>query len=876
VNPEQESFTGRTRKRTTRPVVHLIDSLAKSVITIGGIGTIVAVSTVALFLVVVIWPLFKGAEVSDASCYKSPWPGGVEPVQVGIDEYQVLGWALLPGGRVITFDASSGKVITARSLAEKGDATITAVSVPPAGPEMVLGMSDGSVRLARLQFKTSFMEVEDVPEELAELKIGEKSRLGEGIAEVTPLGQFRVQKLEISVEKPSGVSMDSAIVAAGHTVSDRDVVFAMLGKNGKLRVVRSEKRENMLTGKESLVPVKTMDLPLPPGEGLPRWVRVSELGVHVFAVWESGRALRFNMRDVKEARVAEELDLTPEGDARLTALHFMIGETTLISGDSTGTVRAWFPFRNMDNVVDGWGTAMAHRFRTGRKSAVTSLASSPRSRIFACGFADGSTGLYFMTSEKRLALLDTEARQPVVSLAVAPKDNGLVAASKAGLCRYDFDPGHPEATFRSLFLKIWYEGYDGATWKWQSSSGFKGYEMKLSLIPLILGTIKATIYSLLLGAPLALLAAIFSSELLDPKVRARVKPTIELMASLPSVVLGFVAALVFAPIVQHALPSTLMAFFTIPFAILAGAYVWQALPRKFTLRMDRLRLLFILPVIALGSGMALLLGPVVESVFFAGNTLEWLSDPAVGSPLGAWALLLLPLSALAVAIVISRTIGSWMRSAGAGWPRGKYALLDAAKFLGGAVGAVVLALVIGSLLSAMGFDPRTPWALGGVALSPIGTYVQRNALVVGFVMGFLIIPIIYTISEDALSAVPDHLRSASLGAGATRWQTAVRIVVPTAMSGLFSALMIGLGRAVGETMVVLMAAGNTPVLEMNVFNGFRTLSANIATELPEAVRDSTHYRTLFLAALTLFAMTFVINTAAELVRLRFRKKALEL
>jgi phosphate transport system permease protein len=154
--------------------------------------------------------------------------------------------------------------------------------------------------------------------------------------------------------------------------------------------------------------------------------------------------------------------------------------------------------------------------------------------------------------------------------------------------------------------------------------------------------------------------------------------------------------------------------------------------------------------------------------------------------------------------------------------------------------------------------------------------VQRNALVVGFVMGFLIIPIIYTISEDALSAVPDHLRSASLGAGATRWQTAVRIVVPTAMSGLFSALMIGLGRAVGETMVVLMAAGNTPVLEMSVFNGFRTLSANIATELPEAVRDSTHYRTLFLAALTLFAMTFVINTAAEMVRLRFRKKALEL
>jgi phosphate transport system permease protein len=160
--------------------------------------------------------------------------------------------------------------------------------------------------------------------------------------------------------------------------------------------------------------------------------------------------------------------------------------------------------------------------------------------------------------------------------------------------------------------------------------------------------------------------------------------------------------------------------------------------------------------------------------------------------------------------------------------------------------------------------------------SPLDIYVQRNALIVGFVMGFAIIPIIYTLSDDALSSVPEHLRSASLGAGATQWQTATRIIIPTAMSGLFSALMIGLGRAVGETMIVLMALGNTPIMDWNIFNGARTLSANIAVELPEAVRNSTHYRTLFLAALVLFTMTFVLNTVAELVRLRFRKRAYQL
>jgi phosphate transport system permease protein len=96
------------------------------------------------------------------------------------------------------------------------------------------------------------------------------------------------------------------------------------------------------------------------------------------------------------------------------------------------------------------------------------------------------------------------------------------------------------------------------------------------------------------------------------------------------------------------------------------------------------------------------------------------------------------------------------------------------------------------------------------------------------------------------------------------------------MSGLFSAVMIGLGRAVGETMIVLMAAGNTPVLEWNIFNGFRTLSANIAVELPEAAQGSTHFRTLFLAALVLFTMTFILNTVAEVVRMRFRRRAYQL
>ncbi|MDW8479443.1 MAG: ABC transporter permease subunit [Xanthomonadales bacterium] len=183
------------------------------------------------------------------------------------------------------------------------------------------------------------------------------------------------------------------------------------------------------------------------------------------------------------------------------------------------------------------------------------------------------------------------------------------------------------------------------------------------------------------------------------------------------------------------------------------------------------------------------------------------------------------------------------------------------------VAAGVLALLLAALGVALGAEGR-----GGV----FGPYTQRNTLVVAFAMGFAVIPLIYTIAEDALSSVPEHLRAASLALGATPWQTALRVILPTAFSGIFAAVMIGMGRAVGETMIVVMAAGNTPLIDWNLFNGFRALSANIAVELPEAVRGGTLYRVLFLAALVLFLMTFVLNTVAEAIRLRFRRRAAQL
>ncbi len=151
-------------------------------------------------------------------------------------------------------------------------------------------------------------------------------------------------------------------------------------------------------------------------------------------------------------------------------------------------------------------------------------------------------------------------------------------------------------------------------------------------------------------------------------------------------------------------------------------------------------------------------------------------------------------------------------------------------------------------------------------------YQQRNLLVAGVAMGFALVPLIFTLAEDAIFSVPASLGQGSLALGATPWQTLMRVVLPAASSGIFAALMIGFGRAIGETMIVLMATGNTPVTDGGLFAGLRSLAANVAVEMPEAAAGSAHYRVLFLSALVLLVFTLVVNTFAELLRQRLRRR----
>jgi phosphate transport system permease protein len=378
--------------------------------------------------------------------------------------------------------------------------------------------------------------------------------------------------------------------------------------------------------------------------------------------------------------------------------------------------------------------------------------------------------------------------------AIAGKHDRMLFLDTAGkLHLFALNDPHPEANWHSLFGRVWYEGASEPKHEWQSTGSTDDFEPKLSLIPLIVGTLKGTLYALLFALPIALLAAVYTSVFLDPRFKRVVKPVMEIMASLPSVVLGFLAALWLAPIFETRVPSLLAMIVLVPFAAWLFGGWWAG--RPYTLR-RRIRygheVFFFAPLLLAVAWLAWQLGPLLERMLFV------YSDPASGAQIADFRL--------------------W-------WPQ------------------------------VTGTD-----------------FQQRNSLVVGFIMGFAVIPIIFTIAEDALTNVPQSLTSASLALGASRWQTAMWIVLPTASAGLFSAVMIGLGRAVGETMIVVMATGNTPIMDLNIFSGMRTLSANIAVELPEASHHGTLYRTLFLGAMILFIITFVVNTIAEVLRQRLREK----
>jgi phosphate transport system permease protein len=726
VRQRVQAASGRIRalKRT--------DRLAAMFIVLGGIGIVASVLGILVVIAAEAWPLFKAPE----SRALADLPLDESGLVLGVDEYQRYVYQVLPGGRLQLRRLSDGAVAGGFDLLDP-PGTVTAASRSLVGDDVAAGTADGRVSLVQIGFRPRYenqrlADVEFVPEGKGTIVLDDQER--------------PIRRLDYR-EDDSG-----ARAVAGQT-SDREVSVWLRGDDG------AERRAAVSVPAEERVTTLALG-------GTRQLVAGTDRGlVHHWLI------------DEDPPRLA---NVSPVSGAAITALAWILGDVTYVAGTSTGEVSAWFPVRLREEDPEP-AMVRAHVFPS-QGTEVRALGASTRDKSFFSLGADGSLQLHFLSSER--TLLRLRGRPDARGALITPKGDGLLLAQGDGhLSRFEISVPHPEITWQALFGKVWYEGYGKPEHVWQSTGATNDFETKFSLYPLVFGTLKGTLYALLFAIPLAVLGALYTSQFVHPTVRARVKPTVEVMAALPSVVIGFVAGLYLAPLVErHVVPVMLM-LFVMPLLGTMGVLIWGRLPLALVRRLKPgMELALILPLLLLGGWVSLKLGPALEAWLLGGDFRLWL-----GSALGL-------------------------------------------------------------------------------------TYDQRNCLVVGLAMGFAVIPIIFTIADDAFSAVPGSLTAGSLALGASRWQTALRVVLPTASPGVFSAIMIGFGRAVGETMIVLMATGNTPVLDWSIFNGMRTLSANIAVEIPEAPYGGTLYRVLFLAAAMLFLITFAVNTVAEVIRQRLRER----
>ena len=720
------------------------DHLARWGVAAGGLGVILAILLIFFYLLYEVAPLFKSAEMDEVARYNSP---AEAPLYLSMEEQAEIALRAYADGSLLFTSTTSGALIDQISLPVPAGVAVLQVVEDNGNPNlMAAGLSNGQVILFKQDYKISWPNDQRV---------------------ITPAINFPYENIPLSLFSDIGAIENLSISDS----EERLLVTASVAGQPKMTAFIKEKDflTETLTLKQQTVQLPMVSSPIKKLLTSPdqRWLYIATGQNQLNLV---------NIANIDSTYFHSTINLT-EDQSEVTDLQFLLGGVSLLAGDSTGTISQWFMVRDGDTQH----LQLIRTFHLGDKP-IARIISEHRRKGFMAADTTGDIGLFYTTAHRTL-FKQTLPISNIHQIALAPRGNYLMVDGSEGVSFQNINNEHPEISWSAIWEKVWYESYEQPEYIWQSSAANNDFEAKLSLTPLAFGTLKAAFYAMLLAAPLAICGAIYTAYFMAPVMRRKVKPVIELMEALPTVILGFLAGLWLAPLVENNLAGIFSLMLFVPVGILSFALFWDNLPSRIRhVIPEGWQAALLIPVVLFSGWLAMTLNGSLEQWLFNGDMKVWLTSE-LGIP----------------------------------------------------------------------FD-------------------QRNALVVGLAMGFAVIPTIFSIAEDAIFSVPKHLSYGSLALGATPWQTLTRVVLLTASPGIFSALMIGMGRAVGETMIVLMATGNTPIMDANIFEGMRTLAANIAVEMPESEVGSSHYRVLFLAALVLFAFTFVVNTAAEVIRHRLRKK----
>ncbi|MBV1919153.1 MAG: ABC transporter permease subunit [Pseudomonadales bacterium] len=730
------------------------DKAATVGVSIGGLSVVFSICLIFFYLLYEVIPLLMPASIHNEENLETAIPSTT--LYSVMEEQSQIGIAVNTDGNVRFYSAHTGSALKDEQVLTENITTVT--SEAPSKRLLGLGTESGSVLLIKHEYHSTYDE-------------NTQRTIHPSIS--YPYGENAIEIID-----------DVSVLSLAFRDGDSALTVAVLSENNEVYLKRFEKIESFLSDGVELEEKDTVRLPTPSEKvnnillsSDQRWLFLVEANkqVEVFDLTKSTNSMRIGV--VPVVNNTDNGDVS--GDVRITTSEFLLGGISLLLGDSQGRISQWFMVRD----ENGHRSLEKIREFSLSDSPITTLVTEHRRKGFVAGDEAGNIGL-FNTTANNAALIQSISATTIQHIVMSPRGDKMIvqAQGKAGHL-WEVDNEHPEVSFTSLWEEVWYENYDEPAYVWQSSSASNDFEPKFSVMPLTFGTMKAAFYAMLVAMPLAIGGAIFTAYFMAPALRKKVKPTIELMEAMPTVILGFLAGLWLAPLIEANLPGVVSLLMVTPVLILLAAYFWSRLPREFRTRIPPGWEPVLLMPVVIGAG-ALCMGSssFLEDVLFSGDMRRWLTQD-------------------------------------------------------------------------LGVD-----------------FDQRNSMVVGLAMGFAVIPTIFSITEDAIFAVPKNLTFGSLALGASPWQTLVRVILPTASPGIFSAVMIGLGRAVGETMIVLMATGNTPIMDMNIFEGLRTLSANISVEMPEAEVASSHYRILFLSGLVLFVFTFIVNTTGETVRQRLREK----
>jgi len=727
------------------------DRVATVAVGIGGVGVLVAILLIFFYLAWVVLPLFAPAEIDQVARYSNPIS---EPaVMLTVEEQAEVATHVSASGRVRFFDVLTGELRGETQLPIPDGAALAQFDNIDQNRGLFGAlMDDGRLMIARQQHRLRFNDDGRTISSSLAYPYGETA---------IDTGLTGVHALEVRA------SDDSLLVAAA------------MG-DGRIELVRFEQEVGLFGGTGELTEDErgTVQFELPPERRIER-ILLDPAETWLHALTDAGEVITTNIRNLDSPERLGPVTVAGP-DAHVIDARYLNGGISVLVTTSDGRISQLFPVRDAGA---GWRLQKVREFEAPGEAMISAVDIEQRRRGFIAADSAGRLAIYYATSHREL-LNEAVIEGAIKDIALAPRADRLLVEGRDGMITvFDIHNEHPEVSLSALWGKVWYESYPEPDYVWQSSSATSDFEPKFSLMPLSFGTLKAAFYAMLFAMPLAIFGAVYTAYFMSPALRQIVKPTIEIMEALPTVILGFLAGLWLAPVLELNMPGAFLLILFLPLAIPLSGFVWTRFPAAIRHRVpDGWVPALLIPVVILVTWFAFALSRPVEAWLFGGSMPLWLNNE-------------------------------------------------------------------------MGI-----------------TYDQRNALVVGLAMGFAVIPTIFSIAEDAVFSVPKQLSQGSLALGATPWQTMVRVVLPTASPGMFSAVMIGLGRAVGETMIVLMATGNTPIMDMSLFQGMRTLSANIAVEMPESEVGSTHFRLLFLSGLVLFMFTFFFNTLAEVVRQRLRRK----